>query len=300
MWIKAEEHFPAIREARENGTSVMIKLLGNVHLMSNIWGGLQKRYTGVHSIDVEGRVMPMTGVNLEDHEWDVVMENFSKIKDLLKGKNVEFAGIKRTHDFDTTVKMYVMKWFLNGKEIDTGVEKIEWFTEDEANRDTLRTEPKLGKHYETGGDTPSCVIETVRRPVPEETLLMYLVLLCCVERKMEEERQMNCTACHIDSGSQYDHFSPGNCLDDTFDFIDLNIEKVKNKIKVHNLKTIFDKVLRNIEAPPIFSRLMAKCALEYIESDTIVRELKSQTTLKANKALVNTIKWAWNDLSLIE
>lgn len=268
--------------------------------MSNIWGGLQKRYTGIHCVDLDGRVMPMTGVNLEDHEWDVLVENFSKIKDQMNGKNVEFGGVKRTHDFDATVQMFVMKWYLNGKEIDTGVETIEYFTESEASLDTLRTQPEAGKHFTAESDIPSCVIETVRRPVPEETLLMYLILLYVAERKMEEARQMDCEACRIDSGSQYDHFNPGNCLDDTFDFLELNIERIRKEIKVYMLKGIFDCVRRNIGAPPIFSRLLAKSAFEYIEPDTIVRELKSQTSFKAHKALVSTIKHAWNSFNTSE
>ena len=302
VWFKAEEHFPAITAAREEGRSVMIKLMGNVHLMSNIWGGLQKRYTGIHSIDTDGKVLPMTGVNLEDGEWDVLVENFSKIKDFLKGNDVEFVGTKRKYDYDTTAKMYVVRWYLHGKEVKTGVEPTEYFTEQDAIADSNRTEPSAGVHYpvDEGGDIPSVAVEVVHRPFPEETLMMYVILLCSAYDKIEAVKKQECEACQVNSDSQYDHFKPGNCLDDTYDFLEVNIEKVKKQLKVHELKQIFDRVRRKIGAPAMYSRLLAKCAIEYIESDKIVRALKSNDSLKGEKALVNIIRDVQQEMNVVQ
>ena len=45
-------------------------------------------YTGIHGFNVMGGVKLMSGVNLEDDEWNMLTFNFVCIKDALNGKKM--------------------------------------------------------------------------------------------------------------------------------------------------------------------------------------------------------------------
>ena len=41
-------------------------------LVSDTWGEYKKRYTGIHGFNVMGGVKPLSGVNLDDDEWNML------------------------------------------------------------------------------------------------------------------------------------------------------------------------------------------------------------------------------------
>ena len=51
-------------------------------------GEYKKRYTGIHGFNVMGGVKPLSGVNLDDDEWNMLTFNFFCIKDALNGKKM--------------------------------------------------------------------------------------------------------------------------------------------------------------------------------------------------------------------
>ena len=55
-------------------------------LVSDTRGEYKKRYTGIHGFNVMGGVKPLSGVNLDDDEWNMLTFNFVCIKDALNGK----------------------------------------------------------------------------------------------------------------------------------------------------------------------------------------------------------------------
>ena len=59
---------------------------GEMFLVSDKWGEYKKRYTGIHGFNVMGGFKPLSGVNLDDDEWNMLTFNFVCIKDALNGK----------------------------------------------------------------------------------------------------------------------------------------------------------------------------------------------------------------------
>ena len=73
----------------EQGTDVKINIYGDYYLSSKIWGGDQIRYTGIHAFHIFGSVKPLSGVNLDESEWSMLVENFSRVKSVLDGKEMD-------------------------------------------------------------------------------------------------------------------------------------------------------------------------------------------------------------------
>ena len=66
---------------------------------------------------------------------------------------------------------------------------------------------------------------------PEDTDLMYLVLLEITEKKILGETKANCEACQINSDSQFDHCESRNCLDEETNHVALYTAEAKKKCK---------------------------------------------------------------------
>ena len=49
-------------------------------------GPTTSRVTGIHQVNNLNYVISDSGVNLDDDEWSILMDNFKGIKDILGGK----------------------------------------------------------------------------------------------------------------------------------------------------------------------------------------------------------------------
>ena len=86
IWLKAEKYFSTIQHSKLNGSSVKIHVCGDMYLVSDMWGEYKKRYTGIHGFNMMGGVKPLSGVNMDDDEWNTLTFNFFCVKDALNGK----------------------------------------------------------------------------------------------------------------------------------------------------------------------------------------------------------------------
>ena len=91
-WLKAEKYISTIQHSKLNGSSVKFHVGGEMFLVSNTWGEY-KRYTGIHGFNMMGEVKPLSGVNLDDDEWNMLTFNFVCIKDALNGKKDELKDV---------------------------------------------------------------------------------------------------------------------------------------------------------------------------------------------------------------
>ena len=110
---------------------------------------------------------------------------------------------------------------------------------------------------------------------PEDTDLMYLVLLEIIKKKILDEAKANCEACRVNSDSQFNHCQSGNCLDEDTDHVDLYIGEAKKKLQVYDLMVVFDKVREDLGLKLIFSKQLAKGALAWISVDEIQSKLQN-------------------------
>ena len=275
VWLQAEHHYPAVSGAREQGRDVRMNVVGDLYLASSIWGDNRRRYTGIHTFNLYGMVKPLTGVNLDEMEWSMLVENFPKVKELLKGKSMNLGECKRSFDYEESIQMYMAKWFLGDKLFDNATTTL-FYSEEEAAKAMANHKPVRGVDYLVDDETePDLRIETVSRPPPDITMLMNLIMVNAVNQNILTLAKKYCEACQIDSDSQFDHCRLGNCLDETTNHVDLYHKEGKEMVQVNELMAVFDKVRQNTGARPIFSKQLAKCATIWISDEQIVQQIST-------------------------
>ena len=221
IWIRAEKYFPMVNEANLKGMDLKQGIIGDMCLSSNLWGEYQKRYTGIHAFNPMGRIKPLTSVNLDECEWCSLVQNFSVIKDCLNGKKVDLSKTTLMAVEVETVKTFIAEWVLNGDVLEDAVPPKECYNRQDAVLDAHKRKPQPGNQFNEKVGKPEIRIRVKCHQPPEDTDLMYLVLLEIVEKKILDEAKANCEACRIISDSQFDHCESGNCLDEETDHVAL-------------------------------------------------------------------------------
>ena len=116
IWLKAEKYFSIIQHSKLNGSIVKIHVCGEMYLVSNMWGEYKKRYTGIHGFNVMGRVKPLSGINMDDDEWNMLTFNFLCVKGVLNGKKDALKDIfTPPKDATDMINVHKAEWYVNGK-----------------------------------------------------------------------------------------------------------------------------------------------------------------------------------------
>ena len=274
VWLQTECHFPAVSGAHERGRDVRMNVVGDLYLASPVWGDDRRRYMGIHVFNLYGTVNPLTSVNLDEMEWSMLVENFPKVKELLKGKCMNLGECKRSFDYEESIQMYAAKWFLGDKTFNNSITTL--FYSEEVGKVMANHKPVRGVNsLEDDEIEPDLQIETVSRPPPDITMLMNLIKINAVNQNILTLAKKHCEACQIDSDSQFDNCRLGNCLDETTSHVDLYYKKAKEMVQVNDLMAVFDEVHQNIGARPIFSKQLAKCATIWISNEQIVQQIST-------------------------
>ena len=121
---------------------------GEMFLVSDTWGEYKKRYTGIHGFNVMGGVKPLSGVNLDDDEWNMLTFNFVCIKDALNGKKDALKDMfTPPKDVTDMLKVYKAEWYLNGKLITNSESGREFLSREKAVEDAECRKPEPGVDY---------------------------------------------------------------------------------------------------------------------------------------------------------
>ena len=215
IWLKAENYFKPVDQAKSKGSAVKIHLGGEMFLMSNIWGEYQKRYTGIHGFDLGGFIITNTGVNLDDDEWCMLTFNFSSIKEAFLRKKDALKNIfTRLKQDSNVVKVFKAEWYLGSSRITSPESGHEFFSRKKAEQDVFCRKPVPGVDYPQKDVYPDLRVDCEVQPPPEDTLLMNFVLVETMNKMIEADTKANCEACRVNSDSQFDHCRSGNCLDE--------------------------------------------------------------------------------------
>ena len=161
VWLQVEHHFPAVSGAHKQIRDVRMNVIGDLYLVSSIWGNDGRRNKGIHVFNLYGIVKPLTGVNLDEMQWSMLVENFPKVKELLKGKSVNLGECKRSFDYEESIQMCAAKWFLRDKPFDHGTTTL-FYSEEEAGKAMANCKPVRGVNYpEDDGTEPDLQMETL-------------------------------------------------------------------------------------------------------------------------------------------
>ena len=273
-WLAVEKFFKVVSGAQERGTNVKLNVDGDMFLISNVWAYNKLRYTGIHQVNGLNYVASNSGVNLDDDEWAVLLDNFEAIKDLLRGKKAELRGVKRKLEESDTITMFTPKWFLGMNELKVAPATVYYFSEDDAHNAGMAMEPKEGRKFKKGSGIPMLqIIEEEHEPM-NEVDLMYLVFLFVMDKKIQKAVKDQCDACQVGSDSQADHCQSGNCLDEGFDYNEMFHKQVKAELSSYQLVNVFDTACAKMKAKPINSKCLATASLKWISDDLLLKDLQ--------------------------
>ena len=206
IWLKAEKFFKTIQHSKLNGSSVKFHVCGEMFLVSDTWGEYKKRYTGIHAFNIMGGVKPLSGVNLDDDERNMLTFNFVCVKDALNGKKDALKDVfTPPKDVTDMIKVYKAEWYLNGKLITNTESGREFFSREKAVNDAECRKPEPGVDYPQKDVLPEMRVDCELRHPPEDTHLMNLVLIESMDKFINAECKANCEACQVNSDSQFDH-----------------------------------------------------------------------------------------------
>ena len=79
-WLAAERYFKTVSNAQVKGTNAKLNIIGDMFLITNDWAYNKQRYTGIHQVNNLNYVISDSGVNLDDDEWSILMDNFKESK----------------------------------------------------------------------------------------------------------------------------------------------------------------------------------------------------------------------------
>ena len=199
-WLKAEKYFSTIQHLKLNSSSVKFHVGIEMFLVSNTWGEYKKRYTGIHGFNMMGGVKPLSGVNLDDDEWNMLTFNFVCIKDALNSKKDALKDVfTPPKDVTDMIKVYKAEWYLNRKLITNDESGREFFSREKAVENPECRKPEPGVDYPQKDVLPEMCVDCELRHPPEDTHLMNLVLIESMDKFIHDECKANCEACQVNS-----------------------------------------------------------------------------------------------------
>ena len=273
-WFAAEKFFKVMSGAQEKGTNVKLNVDGDMFLISNVWTYNKQRYTGIHQVNGLNYVASNSGVNLDDDEWSVLMDNFQAVKDLLSGKKAQLRGVKRKFEESDTITVFTPKWFIGMKELIMGP-SVDHFSEDDARNAGMAMEPQEGRDFPKGSGIPMLQIMEDEREPMDAVDMMYLIFLFVMDKKIAKKVKDACKACQVDSDSQADHCKNGNCLDEGFDYAEMYYKQVKSELSSCELVNVFDATRARMKAKPINSKCLATAALKWLSDNVVLTDLQN-------------------------
>ena len=255
IWKEMLKHLDKVEQAKTDGKSLRLELNGSKHLTLEKFSGNGIWYTGVHDLTPSGTIIPLSGLNFDEAEWQKLMELKGEISEALEVQSNQ--ATKRDHSGNQVgrdVLMYRWKWVVSKKKAVVG--ELCFFSEEDCKVDASFNQPP--------GEKNSLLIEKVWGPPPAKCKHMQQVFLHLFCQRVEEVVKQKCEGCQVNSDSQKDHMGVSGCLDEDSDHASLFCSEALEKITKHDLISLFEKSRRNIGANSTYSEIYAEGVMFYM------------------------------------
>lgn len=278
IWQELQKHISKVQQAKSEGKGLRVQLLGDKHLILEKFPANGIWYTGVHDVSPAGTIVPLTGLNFDEVEWEVLMGHMPAINSSLN-VTTEVKGKKRSSDGRVLgeVLMYKWKWMLGKKKLSES--SAAFFSEADCKRNADRYIPTPGTDY-VGEKMPTVLLEKVWASPPDKFLHMRQIYVYLLARFLREVAQSYCDGCKVAASSQIDHMGLGGCLAEDVNQKAEYIVMAKSKITASLMLTMFEASRRQIGATPIFVQLIAEAVLAYLSDDRCIEIMKDPGNVK--------------------
>lgn len=266
LWVELQKHIDKVKSAREDGRELKLQLYADKYLICEKFHANGLWYIGIHDMSPAGNIIPFTGLNFDESEWGMLMNNVVNINTLLS--TAEGKGKKRNAEgkvLNKEVLMYKWKWVLGKKKIVESA--VGFFSEGDCKTDAERNTPVMGTDY-NGDKVPNLVCEKFWGPPPDKYLLMRQVYVYLLSKFIQQYIRANCDGCKVVSGAQDQHMGPAGCLNESFDHTREYYVRAKNRCTPVLMVSAFEKFRRHIGAAPLDGQVIAEAAVNYLGVDT--------------------------------
>jgi hypothetical protein len=144
--------------------------------------------------------------------------------------------------------------------LDSGL--VDFFDEEEARKDGLDKKPSFSEP-ENDSEIELKVFFTYKAlPKPHE--LMWLCYMQCFAKELESKVKDDCDACAQGSDSQFEHASPGGCIDPVADNFEFYYGVTKEWLNLDRIGKLFTTVRRFLGQREIYVHGLVEAAHAYI------------------------------------
>ena len=262
-----QQHLEKVKQAKLDGKSLQLQLIGTKHLTLEKFAANGIWYTGIHDLTPIGTIIPLSGLNFDETEWDKLMEHMDEINSALAAESsADSHGVKRDVNGNEIVRdvlMYRWTWFVGKKKV--GETDVCFFSEEDCKIDASNNKPT--------SDKASVTIEKVWGQPPKKHVHMHEVFLFILKKFIETIVKGRCEGCKVDSPSQKDHMDEGGCLSESLDYTVEYCDEALSKISPSDLVTLYESSRRSIGASTAYSDLLAETALFYMRNSVAVNSI---------------------------
>ena len=220
MWTEVKNLFPTVNEAYEKSTDDFIKepLNEKWWLISNRWtDGVRadgKRYTGIRTLERDGRVRWDVGVNLNDNEWVCFFKSRDEIDDVLYGKNANLSEMLEMKKIGDSGKRRMWGWQIMTGDVSVSEEMQKsplYYSEGEAETAGTLALKKFEVN-EDGNTSHEILIYMKECEYPDPVLIMKMCKYFLLQEYIVKARTSLCRGCTNDTS---EHDSVTGCQSST-------------------------------------------------------------------------------------
>lgn len=274
IWAEAILQFDTWKEFFTTTAEYKKHIFEDMYFISSVWEKNNIRYSGIHKLNAESKIIPGTGLNLDNYEWTHIIKKKDQINEALYGVQ-ELKGEKRLPP-ENEIQTWSYDWYVDNK-VEKSPFKIKYFTEKSARQEAEKTKPNV-----TDKSTKvelKVTSEFSRKP--SETHQMEIILLELIRQLMLKMREENCDGCQMNppAPGQHAHMY-GGCLDEGIDMVDEYILDALQVISSTDLVSVYNAVCRFLVISPQGSMQLARAVLDYVPVS------KMETTLNGRIKLL--------------
>ena len=260
-------YFKDLRESYVDVKPLKKKVVDDYYLVSSVWERNNIRYSGIHRLNDKGDIIPQTGLNMDNYEWNNIMEKAEEINFALYGGHANKGG---RNGGGNEVLTWSYDYYLNGMKVERWVrngQTVKFFSEKDARRYGEDDCPKVDVKKT---DKLEMRISEEYSPRPNPVDQMELVYFTFLQNGVRMYRMKKCAACQLSPSApdQKSHMAEGGCLDD-IDESDISdyVNCLTFHMKPEYLVPVYNTVCRQLGISPQGSAVLAEAIIEWFPLD---------------------------------
>ena len=168
VWNRVQKYFDTVQLAIRDGKDLQLELMVAKHLTVSKFDVNSLWYIGIHELTPAGTIIPLSGMNFTEEEWNKLVSFRYEIETALQGSLLMQGSIKRHYSGQEVLRdvlMYRLSWMVGKKKASQS--EITFFSKEDCRMDAALHKPEK--------DKTNLVVETVWGPPPLKHVQMHVI-----------------------------------------------------------------------------------------------------------------------------